>query len=85
MLVVLPVLYLATVIALATIRDYKPEPQEQISKIDDDFLLSDSATYSVLIWNIGYSGLGAGMDFFTMEAKWCATKKKMCVRTCRIS
>lgn len=63
-LVVLPVLYLATVIALATIRDYKPESQEQISKIDDDFLLSDSATYSVLIWNIGYSGLGAGMDFF---------------------
>ncbi len=63
-IVVLPVLYLATVIGLATIKDYKPQPQEQISKIEDDFLLSDSASYSVLIWNIGYSGLGAGMDFF---------------------
>lgn len=62
--VLLFVVYFLSVIIIASITKYKPEEVEQISKIDGDFYLNDSTVYSALIWNIGYCGLGAEMDFF---------------------
>jgi endonuclease/exonuclease/phosphatase family metal-dependent hydrolase len=60
----LPLIYLSIVILIGTITRYKPLDIEQISKIDEEFYLSDSTIYSVMIWNIGYAGLGSEMDFF---------------------
>ncbi len=63
-MVLLPVLYIATVISVGTISNYEPEQAEPISTIQDTFLLGDTSAYTALIWNIGYAGLGAEMDFF---------------------
>lgn len=60
----LPVVYIALAIVYGTITRYKPDPIETISEIGDGFYINDSSIYSALIWNIGYAGLGANMDFF---------------------
>lgn len=62
--IALPIIYFLVVIVIASIAGYKPRAVEQISKFEDDFFLNDTSVYSVLIWNIGYGGLGAEMDFF---------------------
>ena len=63
-LVLIPILYFGSSILIATLFKYKPESIEQISKFDEAFYLNDSTTYSAMIWNIGYAGLGAEADFF---------------------
>lgn len=58
-------LYVAGIIVLNTIRDYKPisgnlqvmPPLEHIDNVSCD-------TFAILIWNIGYAGLGKNADFF---------------------
>jgi endonuclease/exonuclease/phosphatase family metal-dependent hydrolase len=45
-----------------TAREYSPEPVEVISIQDTATEVSDTLT--LVTWNIGYCGLGAGMDFF---------------------
>lgn len=50
-------------LSIATIADYKPDPIEEIYNGGDVGLRSDT-TFSVTIWNIGYGGLDAAMDFF---------------------
>lgn len=48
----------------ATIDDYRPdEVIAQASDCEED-ILHDSARLNLLIWNIGYAGLDATMDFF---------------------
>ena len=48
----------------ATIDDYRPEEIiTQITECEKD-ILSDSLQLKLLIWNIGYAGLDASMDFF---------------------
>ena len=64
LIIALPFVYLSVVIIIATLTRYKPAPVEQISKFDEGLTISDSNIYSVLIWNVGYAGLGAEMDFF---------------------
>lgn len=63
-IVLIPILYLSTIIFVGTVTDYKPEERTEISSIKDNFFLSDTISYKCLIWNIGYAGLGANMDFF---------------------
>lgn len=63
-LLAIAISYLIFVILYGTITNYKPEPVEIISSLEDPILISDSGAYSALIWNIGYAGLGANMDFF---------------------
>jgi endonuclease/exonuclease/phosphatase family metal-dependent hydrolase len=63
-IILLPVLYLVIVILFGTITDFKPAETEVVSKLDDEFSISDTVVYSALIYNIGYCGLGANMDFF---------------------
>jgi endonuclease/exonuclease/phosphatase family metal-dependent hydrolase len=60
----LPLLYVVVVIMIGTFTNYKPLEEELISELDLKFYLDDSKYYSALIWNIGYAGLGAEMDFF---------------------
>ncbi|MBN1117747.1 MAG: endonuclease/exonuclease/phosphatase family protein [Bacteroidales bacterium] len=64
-IVLIPVSYLVIIILFGTITNYKPEPIENISRIEGDFYLEDTGkVYTAAIWNIGYAGLGANMDFF---------------------
>ncbi|PLX20487.1 MAG: hypothetical protein C0599_08975 [Salinivirgaceae bacterium] len=46
----------------ATFSDYKPEEKILLAENSNEVLTQDSL--SVLIWNIGYAGLGEDMDFF---------------------
>ncbi len=45
-----------------TLNEYNPEPVERI--ITEGITSEVSDTLSLVTWNIGYCGLGAGMDFF---------------------
>jgi len=72
MTIIRPLLYLLLALAgafilfliFASVDDYKPEEiisQELVNKPD---ILQDSTSLKILIWNIGYAGLDASMDFF---------------------
>ena len=72
MKIIRPLLYLLLVLVgafllfllYATIDDYKPdEISDQTIECEPD-ILSDSLQINLLIWNIGYAGLDASMDFF---------------------
>ena len=48
----------------ATIDDYKPDEFIVQSIECEPHIISDSLQIELLIWNIGYAGLDASMDFF---------------------
>lgn len=48
----------------ATIGNYSPDEQIVIQESENPDLLSDWTEYDFMIWNIGYCGLDASMDFF---------------------
>lgn len=72
MKIVRPFLYLLLIVAgafiifliFATADDYNPPLVELLYDDDQPDQLPDSATINLLIWNIGYCGLDASMDFF---------------------
>ena len=67
---VLFLLLFGGLLAFSTITDYSPEPGsvEAVETAGEGLTLSGD-TFSVLIWNIGYGGLGAEMDFFNDGGK----------------
>lgn len=60
---VLPVLFLLFLL-ISTLAEYRPSDQIILESSSDSDSLPDSTLYTALIWNIGYAGLGANMDFF---------------------
>lgn len=71
LLIIVLVLIVAVggLLGFLTVTEYKPADTEEAETVKDsaDTVLSVSAggaELSVLSWNIGYSGLGAGSDFF---------------------
>lgn len=48
----------------ASVDDYKPGERELLFTADLPTTLPDSSDLDILIWNIGYAGLDASMDFF---------------------
>lgn len=48
----------------ATVTDYEPYEIETIQQSENPDVLPDSMQISLMIWNIGYAGLSAEMDFF---------------------
>ncbi len=50
-------------LVFGTLTDYKPEPVEEAEKHEVNQSRVDS-TFTMLIWNIGYGGLGKDQDFF---------------------
>lgn len=62
-------------IAISWVVEWRPIPQEVVYQRDENdvaaALLPDTLT--VLTWNIGYGGLGAGMDFFVDGGKQTRT------------
>jgi endonuclease/exonuclease/phosphatase family metal-dependent hydrolase len=49
---------------ISTIIEFRPPEQKLIASPATTDTLSDTTIFSALIWNIGYAGLGANMDFF---------------------
>lgn len=60
----LPVIVLLALIGYASITNYNPPGSEQLSLDTPADTLPDSASFRVMIWNIGYAGLDKDMDFF---------------------
>jgi endonuclease/exonuclease/phosphatase family metal-dependent hydrolase len=48
----------------STLDDYRPKEVTRVFSAEDPPVLPDSGTFNLLIWNIGYGGLDASMDFF---------------------
>jgi endonuclease/exonuclease/phosphatase family metal-dependent hydrolase len=72
MRIIRPVLYLLLILVgafllfllYATIDDYQPEEKTMQSVENHPAVIPDTADLDLLIWNIGYAGLDASMDFF---------------------
>ncbi|MGC9344958.1 MAG: hypothetical protein ACP5E3_19795, partial [Bacteroidales bacterium] len=57
-------LFLGVLILVATFSDYKPEEFATLRTYENPDILYPGQPLDVMIWNIGYSGLDASMDFF---------------------
>jgi len=63
-LLLIPVILFALFLLFFTVFEYRPkEETELFSSLAAD-TLSTGVSYSSLVWNIGYAGLGENMDFF---------------------
>ncbi len=64
LLILIPLLYVGGVIVYGTVTDYQPEETIQLSTwgTSEETIASNSFTF--VIWNIGYGGLGEKEDFF---------------------
>lgn len=61
-LIVAVLVVIAAFIVWQTISEYRPDPEEMVPVNADATVLPDTLTLTT--YNIGYCGLGAGMDFF---------------------
>jgi endonuclease/exonuclease/phosphatase family metal-dependent hydrolase len=68
------------IIVKAIISDYKPSEKIMIAANESPSVLSDSATISLLTWNIGYCGLDKEMDFFYDGGTKVITPKENCIQ-----
>jgi endonuclease/exonuclease/phosphatase family metal-dependent hydrolase len=68
------------IIVKAIISDYKPSEKVLIAANETPTVLSDSATISLLTWNIGYCGLDKEMDFFYDGGTKVITPKENCIQ-----
>ncbi len=60
----IPIILFALFLLYFSVTEYRPKDKiEMFSSLVSDTMQSGQ-TYSSLIWNIGYAGLGANMDFF---------------------
>ena len=59
-------LYVVSVIAVGSLTDYRPPEHQAVSpdKQSERLLEIDRDTFNILLWNIGYCGLGEQSDFF---------------------
>lgn len=57
-------LFLGVLILIGTFSDFQPDEVTSIKVNDNPDILQSSRDFDVMIWNIGYSGLDASMDFF---------------------
>lgn len=62
-LVLAIIILFALFVLYGTISDYRPDKETLLFEKADAEVLSDSI-FKILIWNIGYCGLGHEMDFF---------------------
>ena len=61
-IILLPVTFLTVFILWAVFAEYRPKTVELIDKNTNTQEVSNE--FAVVIWNIGYAGMSAGMDFF---------------------
>lgn len=59
--ILIPILF----ILYSTVREYRPAKEILLTQCEDEKkILPTSASYRVVIWNVGYAGLNKEMDFF---------------------
>jgi len=63
-LLILVLLAFGGFLLYATVTDYKPEEQVKLYENDSPDAFNDTSVINLMIWNIGYAGLDAEMDFF---------------------
>ncbi|MES2620038.1 MAG: endonuclease/exonuclease/phosphatase family protein [Bacteroidota bacterium] len=74
-------LYVGGMILFGVVTKFKPAPMEEVavvnpkSAIESPKTLTDS-TFSFLIWNVGYGGLGKEVDFFYDDGKMVTSPKE---------
>jgi len=73
-------LILGAIIIYATATDYAPEPVETIRETANVSAVSDTLEMKILIWNIGYCGLDAKMDFFYDGGKQTRTTNEAVIK-----
>jgi endonuclease/exonuclease/phosphatase family metal-dependent hydrolase len=62
-LIVIIIVFFVAFLGYMTISDYQPEEKINLLEGNKNITL-DQKDFNILIWNIGYAGLGADMDFF---------------------
>jgi endonuclease/exonuclease/phosphatase family metal-dependent hydrolase len=67
-------------IVYALISDYKPAEKVTLAVNESPSPLSDTATISLLTWNIGYCGLDRDMDFFYDGGTKVFTPESRCLK-----
>jgi len=81
MLVLAAVAYVGGMILFLFATEYKPKPIEDVvvvaakTPLEGTNVISDS-TFTFLIWNLGYGGLGAEVDFFYDGGKMVTSPKE---------
>ncbi len=63
-LIIIIIIAFGIFLIYASVNDYKPQEKITVFTSDNPDILSDTTTYSIMIWNIGYCGLNKEMDFF---------------------
>lgn len=81
-IVLLLVLAFVGLLSFSTLTDYRPEPEseEEVTIEGQAELKNLPDTLSLLIWNIGYCGLGAEMDFFNDGGKTVRASEEQSAR-----
>ena len=72
----IPVAVFLFILIYGTLSDYKPDEQILLSENLHAPDLTDS-TFNIMIWNIGYCGLGEKMDFFYDGGKGVRPEKEV--------
>lgn len=63
-IIIIPLLLFSIFLAYSTLFEYKPEKKTLLFETSQADTLPSGEIVSAMIWNIGYTGLGANMDFF---------------------
>ncbi len=83
--VLLAAILLIGFIAYINFTDYSPKAESLVfeNNTKHKTLLSDSSTFSILSWNLGYCGLNKEMDFFYSGGKQVYPKRKVVLTNIR--
>lgn len=76
-LIIAVALGFAGLIGYATLSDFRPDPTTRVFENKDAAAIESRKTYSLMIWNLGYGGLGRDMDFFYDGGKQVRPEKQV--------
>ena len=74
--IVAAVLFVVLLFLFLTVVEYRPKPVEDVPFTSKNEMLIPGQSYSIMSWNIGYSGLGKNEDFFLDGGKTSLPKSK---------
>ena len=70
------ILFIVLFLIYASVSDYKPELTEIVFETENPDTINVNKDLNLMIWNIGYCGLGEDMDFFYDGGKQVRTSKE---------
>lgn len=75
-LIILIIVGIIVLFIYSLITEYRPDKTEILFKAENNTTISYNKDIDILIWNIGYSGLGSDMDFFYDGGKRMRTSRE---------